>query len=158
MFVMKGSDRKRAMEVTTPKGEGLRFYFLCSLLLAFLRPVAPSSVTKAKGPITESTFVSVPEFANATEGVDTSSVSDYSDDGENEAAEEDAQEAIQEERSSSPKKRFQQRPGIKGPKQKQSPRINMTLEIPKDVWVPRKHPFDLVLFTTAEASKVSSAL
>ena len=143
------------MEVTTPKGERLRFSFLCSLLLAFLRPVAPSSVTKAKGPITESTFVSVPESANATEGVDTSSVSDYSDDGENEAAEEDA---IQEERSSSPKKRFQQRPGIKGPKQKQSPRINMTLEIPKDVWVPRKHPFDLVLFTTAEASKVSSAL
>lgn len=118
-------------------------------------PLAPSSVTKAKGPITESTFVSVPESANATEGVDTSSVSDYSDDGENEAVEEDA---IQEERSSSPKKRFQQRPGIKGPKQKQSPRINMTLEIPKDVWVPRKHPFDLVLFTTAEASKVSSAL
>lgn len=114
-------------------------------------------------------------------GEEITEVGDYSDDKENEVAEEDFKEDetaedFKEEGDSS--EESEESGALSSPnttsrdasssgkakngasarnrrsgKKRKNPHIDMVLSIPPKTFVPRQHPFELVLFTTAESAK-----
>ena len=138
------------VELNTSKEEELHFYSQGRVWCLVLSHIAPSNAVHTQDPQDEIVFTSVPTSANATESVDPAQESDYTDDEENEDEHEDLLE-----KHSSPKAVFwKRRSTFMKPKRKQTSRINMKLDVPDNALVSRQHPFDLILFTTAEASKV----